>query len=132
MERYKLSVTNWNKDYDRVRKTITSGFFTHVETKDKEGYKTLVDNQTIYIYPSSAFFNRAPEWVVYNELVLTKKEFMREYTAIESKLLTDVAGRFYKKLIQINYQKEKEEKNWILCIINMKILMPGDYLREED
>jgi hypothetical protein len=57
---------------------------------------------------------------------------MREYTAIESKLLTDVAGRFYKKLIQINYQKEKEEKNWILCIINMKILMPGDYLREED
>lgn len=98
MERYKLPVKNCGKDYDRVRKSITAGFFTHVARKDpKEGYKTLVDNQTIYIHPSSALFNKAPEWVVYHELVLTSKEYMRECTAIEPKWLVEVAGRFFKQ-----------------------------------
>ena len=98
MERYKLPVKNCNKDHDRVRKSITAGFFAHVARKDpKEGYKTLVDNQTIYIHPSSALFNKAPEWVVYHELVLTSKEYMREVTAIEAKWLVEVAGRFFKQ-----------------------------------
>jgi ATP-dependent RNA helicase DHX8/PRP22 len=99
MERYKLPVKNCNKDYDKVRKSITAGFFAHVARKDpKEGYKTLVDNQTIYIHPSSALFNKAPEWVVYHELVLTSKEYMREVTAIEPKWLVEVAGRFFKNV----------------------------------
>jgi ATP-dependent RNA helicase DHX8/PRP22 len=98
MDRYKLEVKKSNKDYTKVRKAITSGFFTHVARKDpKEGYKTLIDNQTIYIHPSSALFNKAPEWVVYHELVLTSKEYMREVCAIEPKWLTEVAGRFFKQ-----------------------------------
>lgn len=34
--------------------------------------------QVVYIHPSSALFNRQPEWVVYHEVVLTAKEYMRE------------------------------------------------------
>jgi len=98
MERYKLPVLKCNKDYNRVRKAITAGFFAHVARKDpKEGYKTLIDNQTIFIHPSSALFNKAPEWVVYHELVLTSKEYMREVTSIDPKWLTEVAGRFFKQ-----------------------------------
>ena len=97
MERYKLEVRICNKDYAKIRKSITSGFFAHVARKDpKEGYKTLVDNQTIYIHPSSALFNKAPEWVVYHELVLTSKEYMREVCAIDPKWLVEVAPRFFK------------------------------------
>jgi len=97
MERYKLEVKSCCKDYPRVRKAITAGFFAHVARKDpKEGYKTLIDNQTIFIHPSSALFNKSPEWVVYHELVLTSKEYMREVTAIEAKWLVEVAGRFFK------------------------------------
>ena len=41
----------------------------------------------MYIHPSSALFNKNPEWVVYHELVLTAKEYMREVTAIDTKWL---------------------------------------------
>ena len=36
----------------------------------------------MYIHPSSSLFNRAPEWLIYHELVLTTKEYMREVMAI--------------------------------------------------
>lgn len=32
----------------------------------------------MYIHPSSALFQRQPDWVIYHELVLTTKEYMRE------------------------------------------------------
>ena len=28
----------------------------------QEGYKTIVDNTTVYVHPSSALFNRQPDW----------------------------------------------------------------------
>jgi len=34
--------------------------------------------QTVYIHPNSSLFNELPKWVVYFELVLTTKEFMRQ------------------------------------------------------
>jgi ATP-dependent RNA helicase DHX8/PRP22 len=85
--------------YGKVRKAIAAGFFAHAARKDpKEGYRTIVDNHQIYIHPSSALFNRAPEWVVYHELVLTTKEYMRDVCTIEPKWLVDVAPHFYKKI----------------------------------
>ena len=32
----------------------------------------------MFIHPSSAIFQHQPQWVVYHELVLTTKEYMRE------------------------------------------------------
>lgn len=32
----------------------------------------------MFIHPSSALFQHQPQWVVYHELVLTTKEYMRE------------------------------------------------------
>ncbi|XP_048579311.1 ATP-dependent RNA helicase DHX8 isoform X2 [Nematostella vectensis] len=79
MDRHKLDVVSCGKHTARVQKAITSGFFRNAARKDpQEGYRTVVDNQVVYIHPSSALFNRQPEWVVYHELVLTTKEYMRE------------------------------------------------------
>jgi hypothetical protein len=50
----------------------------------------------VFLHPSSSLFNRAPEWCVYHELVLTTREYMREVTAIEPKWLTEVAPSFFK------------------------------------
>mmetsp|Transcript_26293 Transcript_26293/g.47110 ORF Transcript_26293/g.47110 Transcript_26293/m.47110 type:complete len:1011 (-) Transcript_26293:523-3555(-) len=98
MERYQLPLTSSHSNYDIVRKSITSGFFSHAARKDpKEGYRTLTDGQQIYIHPSSALFNRAPEWVVYHELVLTTKEYMRDVCSIDPRWLVDVAPHFFKK-----------------------------------
>ena len=41
----------------------------------------MADQTPVFIHPSSALFQRQPDWVVYFELVLTSKEYMREVRA---------------------------------------------------
>lgn len=61
--RHKLDVVSAGKNTVRVQKTVCSGFFRNAAKKDpQEGYRTLVDSQVVYIHPSSALFNRQPEW----------------------------------------------------------------------
>ena len=50
----------------------------------------------VYIHPSSALFNHQPEWVIYNELVTTTKEYMRDLTQIDPKWLVEFAPNFFK------------------------------------
>ncbi|XP_058459860.1 ATP-dependent RNA helicase DHX8 [Malaya genurostris] len=97
MDRHKLDVVSAAKNTVRVQKTICSGFFRNAAKKDpQEGYRTLVDSQVVYIHPSSALFNRQPEWVVYHELVQTTKEYMREVTTIDPKWLVEFAPAFFR------------------------------------
>jgi len=101
MERFKLPLIQCgnlaSKDYSKIRKSICAGFFTHGCRKDnQEGYRTLVDNQQVYIHPSSSLFNKNPDWVIYHELVMTTKEYMREVCTIEPKWLMEVAPKFFK------------------------------------
>lgn len=63
--RHKLDVVSCGKNTARVQKAICSGFFRNAAKKDpQEGYRTLVDSQVVYIHPSSALFNRQPDWFV--------------------------------------------------------------------
>ncbi|KAL4714112.1 hypothetical protein ACJJTC_008466 [Scirpophaga incertulas] len=97
MDRHKLDVVSAAKNTVRIQKTICSGFFRNAAKKDpQEGYRTLVDSQVVYIHPSSALFNRQPEWVIYHELVQTTKEYMREVTTIDPKWLVEFAPAFFK------------------------------------
>ncbi|XP_042229267.1 ATP-dependent RNA helicase DHX8-like isoform X1 [Homarus americanus] len=98
MDRHKLDVVSCGKNVARAQKAICSGFFRNAAKKDpQEGYRTLVDSQVVYIHPSSALFNRQPEWVVYHELVQTTKEYMREVTTIDPKWLVEFAPSFFKQ-----------------------------------
>ncbi|XP_055689962.1 ATP-dependent RNA helicase DHX8 [Lutzomyia longipalpis] len=97
MDRHKLDVVSAGKNTVRIQKAICSGFFRNAAKKDpQEGYRTLVDSQVVYIHPSSALFNRQPEWVVYHELVQTTKEYMREVTTIDPKWLVEFAPSFFR------------------------------------
>jgi ATP-dependent RNA helicase DHX8/PRP22 len=108
MDRYKLDIVSAGKNFTKVRKAICSGFFMHAAKKDpQEGYKTMDEGQVVYIHPSSALFNRAPEWLIYHELVLTTKEYMREVMAIDPKWLTELAPRFFKKADPRQLSKRK-------------------------
>jgi ATP-dependent RNA helicase DHX8/PRP22 len=85
------------------------GFFTNAAKKDpQEGYKT---NQQVFIHPSSSLFNKNPEWVIYNELVLTAKEYMRNIIAIDAKWLIELAPNYYKRsdLTKLSKVKRKEK-----------------------
>lgn len=52
----------------RKVRTLTCRSLTSDAT---EGYKTLVEGTPVSIHPSSALFQRPPEWCIYYELVLT-------------------------------------------------------------
>ena len=79
LSRYKLDLVSCGSNHNKVRMAICSGFFFHAARKDpQEGYKTIVEQTPVFIHPSSALFQRQPDWVIYHELVLTSKEYMRE------------------------------------------------------
>lgn len=96
MDRYKLDIVGAGKDYRTVCRAVAAGFFAHAAKRDpQEGYRTLVDQNPVYIHPSSALFNKNPEWVVYHELVLTTKEYMRNVMVVDAKWLVELAPSFY-------------------------------------
>ena len=53
---------------------------------------------------------RQPEWVVYHELVLTTKEYMREVIAIDPKWLVEFSPAFYKFSDKNRLSKRKKEQ----------------------
>ncbi|XP_037135099.1 ATP-dependent RNA helicase DHX8 isoform X1 [Syngnathus acus] len=111
MDRHKLDVVSCGKATVRVQKAICSGFFRNTAKKDpQEGYRTLIDPQVVYIHPSSALFNRQPEWVVYHELVLTTKEYMREVTTIDPRWLVEFAPAFFKVSDPTRLSKQKKQQ----------------------
>ena len=98
MDRYKMDILSAGKNFVKIRKCIVAGYFTNAAKKDpQEGYKSLVENQTIYIHPSSALFNKNPEWIIYHDLILTTKEYMRNILTIEPKWLVELAPNFFKQ-----------------------------------
>ncbi|CAL0322358.1 unnamed protein product [Lupinus luteus] len=111
MDKYKLDVLSAGKNFTKIRKAITAGFFFHAGRKDpQEGYRTLVENQPVYIHPSSALFQRQPDWVIYHELVMTTKEYMREVTVIDPKWLVELAPRFFKVADPTKMSKRKRQE----------------------
>ncbi|ETN82335.1 RNA helicase HRH1 [Necator americanus] len=97
MDRHKLDLVSCGRDVQRIQKAICSGFFKNAAKRDQQdGYRTLVDGQNVFIHPSSALFQNQPEWVVYHELIMTTKEYMREVTAIDPRWLVEFAPSFFK------------------------------------
>lgn len=61
----------------------------------------------MHLHPSSAMFEALPKWVVYHELVLTTKEYMRSIIQIEPEWLLEIAPHYYR---ESDIKEEKEQK----------------------
>ena len=57
-------------------------------------YLTVKDNQVVDLHPSSALDHK-PEWVTYNEFVLTTKNFIRTTTRVSGEWLANIAPHYY-------------------------------------
>ena len=111
MDRYKLDLVSAGRNFNKIRRAICSGYFFNCAKKDpQEGYKTLVEQTPVYIHPSSSLFHSQPDWVVYFELVLTTKEYMREVCSIEPKWLVELAPRFFKQADPMQMSKRKRNE----------------------
>ncbi|KAG7920098.1 hypothetical protein KL927_000778 [Ogataea polymorpha] len=100
MEKYDLEL-NYT-DYDnpkhhlRLRKALVAGFFMQVAKKKSagKGYITVKDNQEVLIHPSTVL-GQQDEWLIYNEFVLTSKNYIRTVTAIKPEWLIELAPKYY-------------------------------------
>jgi hypothetical protein len=62
------------------------------------------------IHPSSVLANIKPQWILYNEVVVTAKMYMRDVSTIQVEWLLELAPHFYidRRLEKIN-EKHKQE-----------------------
>lgn len=115
-----LSLVSCNNKFDQVRKALVSGYFENCAKKstnhghnDEDGvFKTLSDNLSVYIHPSSALFKiPGVEYVIYHTLVLTNREYMHYTTKIDPIWLIQYASKVFRKAdegeLGINKKRER-------------------------
>ena len=86
MERYEIdliSTQDERKLWQNIRKSLVCGFFMQVAHKEgeKNAYLTAKDNQIVSLHPSCGL-DSSPEWVIFNEFVLTTKPYIRTVTEV--------------------------------------------------
>ncbi|KAI4257684.1 MAG: hypothetical protein L6R42_005505 [Xanthoria sp. 1 TBL-2021] len=84
------------KYYENIRRALVAGFFMQVAMKDagSKTYVTVKDNQNVLLHPSTVLQTEG-EWLVYNEFVLTTKNFVRTVTTVRAEWLLDIAPNYY-------------------------------------
>ncbi|KAJ3678156.1 hypothetical protein LUZ60_001959 [Juncus effusus] len=95
LERVEIEITSNLNDLDAIRKAITSGFFHNSAKLQNGSYRTLKNPQTVHIHPNSGLAQVLPRWVIYHELVLTTKEYMRQVTELKPDWLVEIAPHYY-------------------------------------
>ncbi|KAH9882082.1 hypothetical protein J1614_001254 [Plenodomus biglobosus] len=83
---------------ERVRRCLTTGFFAHAAKMRADGTFTTVDGKsTLWPHPTSVFFHRKAEWVIYSDILATKdKIYIRDLSSVDIDWLTEYAPEYYK------------------------------------
>lgn len=107
-----------SKDYYiNIRKCLVEGFFMQIAHLERNGhYLTVKDHQVVTLHPSCCLDHK-PEWTLYNEFVLTTKNFIRTVTDIRGSWLIEIAPHYYdlsnfpegstRRALEALYQKQK-------------------------
>ncbi|KAH9520360.1 Pre-mRNA-splicing factor ATP-dependent RNA helicase dhx15 [Bulinus truncatus] len=81
--------------YINIRKALVSGFFMQVAHLERTGhYLTVKDSQVVQLHPSTVLDHK-PDWVLYNEFVLTTKNYIRTVTDVKPEWLVKIAPQYY-------------------------------------
>ncbi|MCJ1259136.1 DEAH-box ATP-dependent RNA helicase prp43 [Lignoscripta atroalba] len=100
MEREELDLVSTpfedKKYYENIRRALVAGFFMQVAKREGTGktYVTVKDEQNVLLHPSTVL-GQDSEWVVYNEFVLTTKNYIRTVTGVKPEWLLDIAPTYY-------------------------------------
>ncbi|KAJ7219180.1 P-loop containing nucleoside triphosphate hydrolase protein [Mycena pura] len=99
MERFEvelISIADPTKLYAYIRQTLICGFFMQVAHKEGEkgNYLTVKDNQVVGLHPSCGL-DTQPEWVIFNEFVLTTRPYIRTVSEVRPEWLLDYASTYF-------------------------------------
>ncbi|KAJ3793038.1 P-loop containing nucleoside triphosphate hydrolase protein [Lentinula aff. detonsa] len=105
MEKYDVDVISLEDEgklvfahcfYVGIRQALTCGFFMQVAHKEGEkgSYLTVKDNQVVALHPSCGL-DTQPEWVLFNEFVLTKRPYIRTVTEVKPEWMLEYAPVYF-------------------------------------
>ncbi len=110
MERVEVPLQS-SMDSNAILKALTAGYFYHGAKLSRTGdcYRLIKKGHSVYIHPSSSIApeldknkipkhdKELPKFVIYFELVLTSKEYMRVISGIKGEWLLELAPHYYKE-----------------------------------
>ncbi|CAL1702815.1 unnamed protein product [Somion occarium] len=99
MERFDIdlvSTQDERKLYTYIRQALVCGYFMQVAHKEgeKNAYLTVKDNQVVALHPSCGL-DSTPDWVIFNEFVLTTRPYIRTVTAVKPEWLLEYAANYF-------------------------------------
>ena len=98
MKQQKMDYVSCGTEWDIVRKAICSAYFHQAaKLKGIGQYTNLRTGMPCFLHPSSALYGSGttPDYIVYHELVMTTKEYMRTVTAVDPEWLAEMGPMFF-------------------------------------
>lgn len=81
--------------YVNIRKCLAAGLFMQVAHMQRQGhYLTAKDNQVVAIHPSSVLDHK-PHWILFQDFVLTSRNFVRTVTNVRLEWLVELAPHYF-------------------------------------
>jgi len=111
MKQQKIASVSCGSNWDVVRKAICSAYFASAARLKGIGqYVNLRTGMPCHLHPTSALYGMgyAPDYIVYHELVMTTKEYMRTVTAVDAQWLAELGPMFFS--IKESYKSRMERK----------------------
>ncbi|KAF9492401.1 P-loop containing nucleoside triphosphate hydrolase protein [Pleurotus eryngii] len=121
MERFELelmSISDEKKLYQSIRKALVCGFFMQVAHREGEkgSYLTVKDNQIVALHPSCGL-DTQPEWVLFNEFVLTMRPYIRTVSEVRPEWLLEFAPSYF----DLSTLPDGETKRALQKVMNKKL-----------
>ncbi|XP_013417202.1 probable ATP-dependent RNA helicase DHX35 [Lingula anatina] len=97
LKKFKIPLVSCEGDAEKLRRCLTAGFFANAAKLHYSGeYRTVRDDHPLSVHPTSVLYTETrPQWVIFNEIVQTNKDYMRDLTAIQPEWLYELAPHYY-------------------------------------
>eukprot|EP01134_Creolimax_fragrantissima_P005291 CFRG5291T1 len=95
-EKAGIEVRSCNGDPDSIRQALVAGFFYNIAVLQDDGtYHPVNNRQEVAIHPQSVLKGKKPQYVLYNELVKTKRFYLRNVCIIEPEWASEAAPTYF-------------------------------------
>lgn len=80
-----LKITSCNGAIEKVLQSFVAGYFLQAAIRLGDGtYKTITSKQHVHIHPSSVIFGSRPDCIIFHEITLTSKCYLRGVSSVEA------------------------------------------------
>ena len=98
LNKFKIKMMSAEGNAETVCRCLTAGLFANAALLHHSGvYKTVREGHELVIHPTSVLYTAdpLPKCVIFNEVIQTTKDFMRDITVVQSEWLFQLAPHYY-------------------------------------